>query len=247
MIDGGIETQSIAVAPALAYLRSVSLSHIGKVRQTNEDRVLDYPERGLFAVADGMGGHCLGDWAAMAVIQSLIAIEGNLAQQSIVSALNAANARICELAQERGVTCGSTVAGLALTPSAKGLVFWAGDSRIYRLRDDSLDRLSCDHSVVQELLDAGVLTEAQAKVHPRNNVITRAVGVRPSLDTDFLAIETKPGDVYLLCTDGLSGPVSDDEVEDLLQRPLNAALDALIGLALNRGGKDNISAVLVRV
>jgi len=248
MIDDGLETQSVAVTSPLAFLRSASLSHIGKVRQTNEDRVLDFPAHGLFAVADGMGGHSLGDWAAMAVIQSLIAIGGtDVGQAAILSSLRAANVRINAMAQERGVTCGSTIAGLVLAPSGKGLIFWAGDSRIYRLRDDRLDRLSSDHSVVQELLDAGVLTASQAKVHPRGNVITRAVGVRPTLEIDFVAMESSPGDVYLLCTDGLSGAVDDNEIKDFLLHPVNAALDALIGLALDRGGKDNISAVVVRV
>lgn len=246
MINDRSGSGTSVVQSALAFLRSASLSHIGKVRQTNEDRLLDYPERGLFAVADGMGGHSLGDWAAMSVIQSLIAVEAtDISQAAIASGLNAANAKIHALAVERGVTCGTTIAGLHIAPSGNGLAFWAGDSRIYRVRDDRLERLSSDHSVVQELLDAGVLTAAQAKSHPRANVITRAVGVRPDLEIEFLAVDSRPGDVYLLCTDGLSGSLDDGELEDILTLPLNAALDALVGLALDRGGKDNISAVLV--
>jgi serine/threonine protein phosphatase PrpC len=248
MIRGRVDAPPPAAASVPTYLQSASLSHIGRVRQTNEDRILDYPEHGLFAVADGMGGHSLGDWAATAVIQSLVGIsETDISQGAIASNLDAANSRIYALAQERGVTCGSTVAGLAILPTGEGLVFWAGDSRIYRARNNRLARLSSDHSVVQELFDAGVLTATQAKTHPRGNVITRAVGVRPCLEVEFLAIENRPGDVYLLCTDGLSGPVDDDEIDNILQRPLNVALDALIALALERGGKDNISAVLVRL
>lgn len=228
-------------------LGSTAFSHIGLVRTTNEDRVLNDADRSIFAVADGMGGHSLGDWAATMVVQALIDVKlDGQAETAIRAALDDANARIFCHAQQRRVTCGSTVAGLVIGEGGCALMFWAGDSRIYRMRQGILQRLSRDHSVVQELLDAGVLDETQARNHPRGNVITRAIGVAPSSDLEMLAIEWARDDLYLVCSDGVSGALGDDEISALLhQRPIAAAASDLRAAALRAGGKDNLSAILV--
>lgn len=229
------------------HIRSTAFSHIGLVRTANEDRILDDGTRGLFAVADGMGGHSLGDWAATTVVQALVAANlSEMGAPAILRALYEANRIVYAKAQERGVTCGSTVAGLSVSCSGEAFLFWAGDSRIYRLRKGILERLSRDHSVVQELLDAGVLDEDQAKNHPRGHVITRAIGVTPAVEIETRAIDYATGDVYLLCSDGISGAIGDGEIASLLRAgSIATAATALRNAALHGGGKDNLSAVLV--
>lgn len=228
-------------------ITSAAFSHIGLVRTANEDRILDDPARGIFAVADGMGGHSLGDRAATAVVQALIAMDPDyLAEAAIRAALDDANARIHSLAQQRSVTCGSTVAGLVVADEGRAILFWAGDSRIYRMRQGAMERLSRDHSVVQELVDAGVLDEAQARNHPRGNVITRAIGVSPEVNVEILAIEWARDDLYLICSDGVSGALCDDVISACLRRrPIASAAADIREAALRAGGKDNLSAILI--
>ena len=227
-------------------LRSVALTHVGRVRRVNEDRVLDCPDRGLWAVADGMGGHSAGDVAATIVVRALAALTSAadpITADLIEDALQQANRAIGSSDTGSGVS-GSTVAGLHVNGDTFH-VFWAGDSRVYRFRDGVLMQLSHDHSLVQELVDANALPAASAASHPRANVITRALGVGPLVELDRRSGALLPGDRFLLCSDGLSGLVCDDAIRQQLCAPIDEAARSLVDAALAAGGHDNLSVVLV--
>ena len=227
--------------------RSVARSHIGAVRAVNEDRILNAEDRGLWAVADGMGGHTMGDVAAEIVVAALADCVDSgppLSKSRIEAALCDANGRVFALNSVSGRQTGSTVAGLGLAGS-EVVVFWAGDSRVYRCRDGDILLLTHDHRVVQELVDAGVIDASQARGHPQSTVITRAVGGGPTLDLDMRVEPVYADDIYLICSDGLSDLISSSEMAAaLVNTPANAA-DMLIQLALAAGGVDNISLLVI--
>lgn len=228
---------------------STAATHIGHVRAINEDAFLDGREQGLWAVADGMGGHSQGDRASQEIIAQLSRFtasrdaESNL--QSLMGLLEAAN-RTCR-EQHDDQVMGSTVAALHVVRS-RGFLLWAGDSRIYRLRDGTLRQLTDDHSLVQELFRLGELTAEQAENHPSSNVITRAIGVNDELEVQVRETEIRSGDRFLLCTDGLFKDLGPDEFESLIALPsAQHARDEMLSLALSRGGRDNITLVVVHV
>ncbi|RZI42842.1 serine/threonine-protein phosphatase [Herbaspirillum sp. HC18] len=230
---------------------SSSLSHAGLVRKINEDSVLDLPERGMWAVADGMGGHTLGDFASRAVVEALEALPfADSLEQCIADAracLQAVNHKLREEALSRGAQIiGSTVVVL-LAHGRRCAYLWAGDSRAYLCRNGHLMQLSRDHSQVEELLACGTLTAEEALHHPARNLITRAVGAADTLDVDSEAIEVADGDVFLLCSDGVSNELSEQEIRGaLVTGDCRQAVTELVDIALNRGGRDNISAVVAR-
>ena len=241
----------IHTGPVAADLptKSVARTHIGLVRQVNEDRLLDAPERSLWAVADGMGGHSLGDEAATSVIRALAGICFSNDSHGVVlieQALQTANRQIFDAAQNAGTTCGSTVAGLHIEQE-RCTIFWAGDSRVYRVRNGQLKRMTCDHRLVQELTDAGVIDERQARMHPQASVITRAVGVAPKVAVEFVSSAIEPDDLYLIGTDGLCDLVDDQQLSSLLTLPLVNAAEALVQAALVGGGVDNVSLILIAI
>lgn len=229
-------------------VRSTARTHVGAVRTVNEDRVLDCPEYQLWAVADGMGGHSHGDAAAAIVVKSLAALAQlqRVDQNRIAEVLHNANQQIYISTKANGRTSGTTVAGLHLY-DGHALIFWAGDSRIYRLREEVLTRLTRDHSLVQDLVDAGFLTDEQARSHPQANVITRALGVQSSAEVEFATVSLASGDLFLVCSDGLSGLVDDAAMGALLVSSPANAVDDLIQAALSAGGTDNISAIVISV
>lgn len=228
----------------------VSRTHVGLKRKINEDSILVETERGLWVVADGMGGHDSGEVASGMVVDALRALplDGDLdsvVAQSI-EALSEVNRRLIELArsQDRDKSIGTTVVGVAV---AGGLFrcFWAGDSRAYLLRDGELHRLSRDHSLVQDLVDMGMLKPEEAEGHANSNVITRAVGVAETLDVDVVGGEVIPGDQFLLASDGLTRVVTDDELAAELDRgSLDQVADRLIERVLERGAPDNVSLII---
>ncbi len=188
--------------------KSASKSHVGMVRQVNEDACLDRPENGLWVVADGMGGHAAGDYVSSLIVDSLRSIAVGRSLDEYVAALKTdllrVNAAVREETANRGVTMmGSTVVVLAAR-GLRGVCLWAGDSRLYRLRDGLLEGISRDHSYVQDLQDSGLLSEAEARVHPRANIVTRAIGVEAQLKLAIVDLLLMPGDSYLLCSDGLT-------------------------------------------
>lgn len=209
-------------------------------------------ERGLWAVADGMGGHEAGDVASSKVAEALLRLPifYNLEElvEGAVAALRRVNQELIVLAgSEDGTrTIGSTLVGLAIAGD-QYRCFWAGDSRAYRLRDGTITQLSRDHSLVQSLVDAGMLDPKDAENHPNANVVTRAVGVADELKVDVVRGDAKPGDLFLLASDGLTRVVSDDELAAVLSAaPAEQSADRLIEMVLSRGAPDNVTMVIVR-
>ncbi len=230
---------------------SIAKSHVGLVRKLNEDAFVDRPMIGLWAVADGMGGHQAGDVASRLISEALDAVtpamSGFLFLTEVKESLSRVNRTLIAQSSQmaEGSLIGSTVVALLAFDGHFACV-WAGDSRAYLFRDGQLRRLSRDHSVVQELTDSGYMTVEDARHSKRANVITRAVGVHKDLVLDVVQGPSDPGDRYLLCSDGLTGLVEDTEIAQILsQSPLDAAAEDLIALTLERGAKDNVTVVII--
>ena len=230
-------------------------SDVGRVRDHNEDSLLARPDYGLWVVADGMGGHAAGDFASQTIAAELaeIGVPGSLEDLQarvmlrLGQATRALQARSAALG---GVTVGATLVAL-LIHEDQFACLWAGDSRIYLLRAGQLYRLTEDHTEVQQLLSAGAITAEQARVWPRRNVITRAIGVADPPECERVAGRVEPGDLFLLCSDGLTGHVEDAELEQMMgpgagSLAAQAICDALVALVLERGAHDNVTAVALR-
>ena len=237
--------------PTEPLLRSVAHSDVGRVRKHNEDSFLDRPDLGLWTVADGMGGMTAGEVASQAIVAALDGIAAGLDAPSVLAEIRdriaAVNARLLDLAGRRGpgVVIGSTVAGLVVR-GGHFACFWAGDSRVYRFRGGELDQLTRDHSLVQDMVDAGVLRPEDAERHPQANVVQRAVGVDDELALDWVHARIERGDVFLLCSDGLTRMVADSEIEQALcGGGITEVGPALIATTLDRGAKDNVTVILV--
>ncbi|AWC24000.1 PP2C-family Ser/Thr phosphatase [Aminobacter sp. MSH1] len=230
---------------------SFGVSHKGCVRQINEDSYLMEPRSGLWVVADGMGGHDAGEVASASIIEHLatigIASSAPDLRARFEDRLRKAHSDIRDISDQRGATIGSTVAAL-LVMDGKFACLWLGDSRVYLVRDGKLSQVSRDHTEVQELLDRGAITEAEARTWPRRNVITRAIGVSDDIAVDFRQGEIRPGDVFVLGTDGLTAHVTDAEIEaSVASATPQAACEDLLAKVLSRGGTDNVTIVLVRI
>ncbi|ANI79604.1 MULTISPECIES: PP2C family protein-serine/threonine phosphatase [Sphingobium] len=226
---------------------SVARTHVGKVRLLNEDRYLDAPERGLWAIADGMGGHDAGDVAATMTVRALAALcdaAGPIDLGAIGGALQAVNSGIRSHMRQRGQHGGCTVAGLWLD-EGRAHIFWAGDSRVYRFRNDRLERLTHDHSLVQQLLDAGALNADQAARHPQANVITRALGVDDAVEVELCTLDLGSGDRFLLCSDGVTAELSDGQLAGYMREAPGEEMNAIMGAALEAGGRDNLTLIMV--
>ena len=216
------------------------------------------PDRGIFVVADGMGGHAAGEVASeMAVrhiareLGSLRGLEDKEVADRMQQSIRAANAAIFQRTltehDKRGM--GTTVTSLVLY-GTRFLIGQVGDSRAYLLRDGRLTQVTKDHSYVQEQVDAGYLTAEQARTHPYSNVITRCVGANSDVTPDVYVGSVKPQDLFLLASDGLTGMLEDPELQEILQRGdamPQEQVDQLIDEANRHGGLDNITAILVRI
>jgi len=236
-------------ARELGVVEHAALSDVGREREGNEDSFLELPP--LFVVADGMGGAEAGEVASRTVVAVFeeAAGAGEL-PVPLESTVQKANARIYAMAKEnptlKGMGCTTTASYAA---DGRLTTAHVGDSRLYRLRGGSLEQLTEDHSLVGGLVRLGQLTPEEAEVHPQRSVILRAVGVEANLEVDILNHELAPGDVYLACSDGLSGMVRDEVIgETLAMFPsLAEAAEMLIELANTAGGRDNITVVLFRI
>lgn len=231
----------------------VSKTDVGLRRKVNEDSLLVRTERGLWAVADGMGGHDAGDVASSKVTESLLELPDadNLDQlvESAVAALKQVNQDLILLAGGRDSdrSIGSTVVGLAIA-DGQFRCFWAGDSRGYRLRDGQIIQLTRDHSLVQDLVDSGMLQPDEAVDHPNSNIITRAVGVAQDLRVDTVSGDVKTGDQFFLATDGVTRLISDEELaSELTSNPPAHAARKLIDTVLARGAPDNASLIITKI
>jgi protein phosphatase len=233
---------------------SAACTHTGKVRAHNEDACLALPERGIWVVADGMGGHAQGDVASGAVVKSLQALPDipDIAEltTAATAALGSVNASLRERAASQtadGGVIGSTVVAL-LARDHHVTCVWAGDSRIYLYRDGELRALTRDHSLVEELVLRGELKPEHALSHPEANALTRAVGGEDRLEVDEVCVEAHPGDLFLLCSDGLTKELPQDAIAAVLRGTtgLQDACDALVQETLARAARDNVTVVLVR-
>lgn len=225
---------------------SVARSHVGLVRQINEDRVFDRPEARVWAVADGMGGHGGGDLAAQAIVDALRAATDALLPipaVAMLNALRAANRAIALRNADRREDAGATVVALHLDGTT-ATIAWVGDSRAYLLRD-GVKQLTHDHSLVQELIDAGFVSAAAAQSHPHANVVTRALGVAHAVDIASTCLQVRSGDRILLCSDGLSRSLDASAIS--ATPSLERFADTLLGLALQRDGSDNISLIAIDI
>ena len=222
---------------------------IGRVRRQNEDAAWMDESRGVFAVADGMGGHLAGEVASSMAMDAVRELAGSDARPGIGAMRSAVqrahNAILAHAGTHRECAGMGTTLSLMWRAGRFMYIAHVGDSRIYRLRDGSLEQITQDHSLVADLVRAGLITAEEARRHPRRNIITRALGTQGDNTPDLLAADNRPGDLWLLCTDGLTGMVSDDEIErTLLSLPLEEAADRLLGLALEAGGSDNVTLIL---
>jgi PPM family protein phosphatase len=236
-------------------LSSFAGTDVGRARSGNEDSY--FCGRTVFAVADGLGGHQGGEVASAAAVEPLAALDGREfadpaeAAEALTAAIREANAAILDqAASDPGLWgMGTTVTAAALAGERHLQLAHVGDSRAYLLRDGSLEQLTTDHTVVAELVRRGRLTPAQAAIHPERSILTRAVGLDPRVPVDTPdPLELQDGDQVLLCSDGLTEPVDDDQIAQLLSAEPdgNAACQALIDAANAAGGPDNITVVLLR-
>ena len=230
-------------------IESAALTHVGRVRDKNQDSYCIRERDGLWAVADGMGGHEGGEWASGKLVEKLEAVEVpddlDEAAAAVAGAIRAANAAILAEAAERGRQMGTTLVALVVK-GGRYRVLWVGDSRAYRLRDGDFTQLSRDHTQVQEMVDRGLMAADQLVGHPMSHILSRAVGARESFEIDQVEGEVAPGDVFLLCSDGLHGYVEKDVIRRLLGRGApERALDELIALTLEAGAPDNVTGIAI--
>jgi protein phosphatase len=227
-----------------------AITHPGKVRERNEDSYLTRPESGIWAVADGMGGHDSGDLASQTVIEALGTIEHPMSAEDLLERcadqVASANERLKSISSERGVTIGATIAAL-LTYDGHYACVWSGDSRIYLVRAGQITQLSRDHTEVQELLSQGVITPNEARTWPGRNVITRAIGVFDKPELEVRSGPLQSGDSFVICSDGLTQHVEDAEILRCVGTSVSQqACDRLLELTLERGAVDNVTVIVVR-
>jgi PPM family protein phosphatase len=246
----------------------ISLTDPGKVRSHNEDFVAQHPESGLVVLADGMGGYNAGEVASGMAARVILEGLGHswrkalaktvqrervpeIAKQLIRQQVERANWAIYEKAQNEPQCSGmGTTLVLGLFYDNQLTVGHIGDSRLYRLRGEMLEQVTKDHSLLQEQIDSGLITKEHARLSRNKNLLTRAVGIDPQVEAEVNTYDVKPGDVYLLCSDGLNDMVDDEEIRltlITLQSNVQLAAQQLVQSANDSGGRDNISVILVKV
>jgi len=249
-------------------LQSASLTDPGRVRDHNEDCIESRPEIGLYVLADGMGGYNAGE-VASGMATSLIAdglqeawVPGSVArmgrdeakalsQRVLEEQIGRANTAIFTTSQNNPECAGmGTTLVVCLFHDNFMTVAHIGDSRLYRLRGDTMEQVTRDHSLLQEQLDSGLITPEEAKLSQNKNLVTRALGIDPMVEPELHVYETQPEDIFLLCSDGLSDMVDDEEIRMTLialKSNPNLTVQQLVQAANDNGGRDNISAMLIRV
>lgn len=231
--------------------RSAGVSDTGRRRRRNEDSYVCEPP--LFAVADGMGGAQAGEVASRLAAAVLHEVNGEqLSRGAIAELIQEANRRVFQRSNEDAAASGmGTTMTVALVESSDTVAIGhVGDSRAYRVREGRLEQLTEDHSLVGEMMRSGKLSAEEAEAHPQRSVITRALGTEPDVDVDTFAVETQPGDVFLLCSDGLTTMVPDREILSLLDASggdLDRAARRLVEAANRSGGEDNITVVVFEI
>ena len=240
-------------SPKMFSWNSFGKSDVGKSRKLNEDSMLLRPDAGMWVVADGMGGHEAGDVASKMVVDSLGQVKEGVSLEKYIEdiekTLISVNEKLIEIAKqgEKQTTVGSTV--VVMLAYDKFCAFlWAGDSRLYRIRNKKLTQLTIDHSQVQVYVDQGLISKEEAENHPHSNMITRAVGATENFVLDVDMQEMQHGDRYLLCSDGLTKHIPDVDFEKMLTKgDVEKKCNELIDLTLARGAKDNVTAILIDI
>lgn len=243
------ERLDVPLAEGVLRLRIGSATDVGAVRRVNEDSVLVHPP--TVAVADGMGGHEFGDRASAAAVAELRSVlEAGVPSppELVIAAVAAANRAVRSLTAGRPNTvAGTTLAGLSFVETGPGdyrwLAFNVGDSRVYRALPAGVEQVSVDHSVVQELLDAGAIQPDEAARHPDRNLVTRALGGADRVDTDVWLLPVARRQRFLVCSDGLTRELADERIARILDAP--DAARALVRAAVRTGAGDNVTAVVV--
>jgi len=233
------------------HYRSAARTHVGAVRERNEDAVLDRPEIGLWAVADGAGGHQRGDYASGRIIAALSEVAPPPSAASLIedvrTRLGCVNQELRVKAADIGpgaMICSTVI--VVLIADARSCCLWAGDSRCYLLRAGGLQQISHDHSYVQDLVDRGEIGPEAAADHPLANVVTNLLGAGDGLALEERWEQLVPGDIVLLCSDGLCRALPDPDIAAILRdHPVEAAADRLIESAVSRSAKDNVSVVVI--
>ncbi len=230
---------------------SFGTSHPGRVRELNEDRYLIDEQAGVWMVADGMGGHDAGEVASSAIVEQVSKLGAPRDSSDLIASFQGkiadANDQLQRISAERtNATIGSTVVAI-LAFGSQYTCLWSGDSRAYLLRNGELRQLSKDHTEVQELVDRGVMSTQEARTYPRRNVITRAIGVASKVELDRVGGKIQPGDVFVVCSDGLMAHVEDEEILELVSgcTPQTGA-NLLLDLTLSRGATDNVTIIIAK-
>ena len=232
---------------AASGLAHDSRTHVGKVRKENEDAFCSRPDKGVWVVADGMGGHANGRFASQTIVEEVGAMDAQGSLDTMCDAVADAIARANATVNARGVATkqmGSTVVILVVEDDAFA-VLWAGDSRAYLLRDNALITLTRDHTQVEDMVQRGLMTLEEAARHPMKHVLSRAVGVNATVELDGIRDTFQPGDVLLLCSDGLSSVVPEQDIAAILGAKRLEACDDLIAASLDHDAPDNVTVTLV--
>jgi serine/threonine protein phosphatase PrpC len=245
-----------------------AVSDVGRKRKGNEDSLFVNPEQNLFVVADGMGGHAAGEVASKVAVESInefvcltggdeeitwpFGLDENISYDGnrLKTAIRYANRKVLEATKEKSEYEGmATTVAAVLVDSDSANLGHVGDSRVYLVRDGQLSQLTSDHSWVNEQIQSGVISADQARTHPLRNVVTRALGGKPDLQVDMKVHKVQPGDILLLCSDGLTTMMPDEEIERLVREAegdVEKAAQALVAGANAKGGEDNITVLLLR-
>ena len=231
---------------------TASVTHQGLVRKFNEDSIFTNTKAGVWVVADGMGGHKDGNVASSMIAAAAQELSAQTSMTAHVSQfqqqLQSVNRKLLSLSNgDSNAIIGSTVVALLIHDNNYSCI-WAGDSRCYLIRSGALSQISHDHTEVQELVDTGMITKDEARTWPRRNVVTRAVGAHQDFQLETVSGSLKAGDCFVLCSDGLTGHLEDQEILDKVSWSSGQeACDSLLSLALERGGKDNISIIIINI
>jgi len=249
------KTQSTTEQSAIFHIDSNGVTDTGHVRTRNEDSYLVLPEQNLWVVADGMGGHHAGDFASQSITQNLALFkQANSLEESILlleeNVINT-NAIIRKKAEKlgKGMTIGATVVCVYIWQNFL-FAFWAGDSRLYRFRDEQLSRLTEDHSYVEELVKMGKIEAKDAEAHPASNVVLRAVGIDDTLRLDFEYFDLLDDDIFIICSDGLYKDLAEDKISPIIQDnkdDMDKLAHSLLSSSLAAGGTDNTSIITIKV
>lgn len=230
------------------FFRSVARSDVGLVRNINEDACLAHPK--ILAVADGMGGHAAGEVASSTVITTLLKnLDGELSKDWVTTTILLGSKKIANAIQSDSEKEGmGTTLSLILSTGETGFIGHVGDTRVYRFENNMLDQLTQDHTYVQELVDRGEISAEEALIHPRRNLLMRAIDGARSIDIDVFEVPLTVGQRYLVCSDGLAGVISDIAIAEALQmEDLTLVVETLVQKALDNGAPDNVTVVLGEV